>query len=70
MARAKTTYRQVDLTRAVKAMHAAGLTISQTQIAPDGTITLVHTGLGTALLQLSPDDQRAEWQASRKRSAG
>ena len=70
MPRAKTTYKSVDLTNAIKAARAAGLTISQTQIAPDGTITLVHTGPGNALPELSPDDQLAEWQASRKRSAG
>jgi hypothetical protein len=69
MSRAKTTYRLVDLTNAMKAMRAAGLTISQTRIAPDGTITLVHSGSMIDQQDVSPDDHLAIWQASRERSA-
>jgi hypothetical protein len=43
VARSSSTFKQADLVRAVKAAHAAGLAVTATQIAPDGTIRLIHT---------------------------
>jgi hypothetical protein len=43
VARTSATFRQADLVRAVKAARAAGLPVTATQIAPDGTIKLIHT---------------------------
>lgn len=42
MGRAPATFRQADLARAVKAARSAGLDVSRTEIAPDGTIRLYH----------------------------
>ena len=43
VARSSSTFKQADLVRAVKAVRAAGLAVMATQIAPDGTIRLIHT---------------------------
>ena len=43
VARGSSTFKQADIVRAVKAARAAGLAITATQIAPDGTIRLIHT---------------------------
>jgi hypothetical protein len=45
MARAPSTFRQTDVTRAVKAVRAAGVEVSKVEIGPDGTIT-IRTGPG------------------------
>lgn len=42
MGRTVANWRQVDLTRAVKAARAVGLPVVATVISPDGTIRLVH----------------------------
>jgi len=42
MARTPATFKQADVVRAVKAVRAAGLAVTETQIAPDGTIRLIH----------------------------
>ncbi|MBI1265421.1 MAG: hypothetical protein GC187_11885 [Alphaproteobacteria bacterium] len=42
MSRGACTFRQTDLTRAVKAARAAGLQVTATVIAPDGSIRLEH----------------------------
>jgi hypothetical protein len=40
MARGTFKFRQRDLTRAVRAVQAAGIEIGRVEIAPDGTITI------------------------------
>jgi hypothetical protein len=42
MARTPATFKQADLTRAVKAARACGLAIERTEITADGRIILVH----------------------------
>lgn len=42
MVRKSVAFRQADLTRAVKAVRAAGLEVAKTVIDPDGTISLLH----------------------------
>lgn len=61
MAGKRATFTQADLTRAVKAVQAAGLKVARTEIAPDGKIVLVHGG-ETISGQLSPLE---EWRAKR-----
>ena len=66
MARPKATINSVDLTRAVKAMKAAGLTINFTKIGPDGTITFMHGSEAPDVSAISADDALAQWEASRR----
>jgi hypothetical protein len=42
MARTPATFKSADVTRAVKAVRAGGLDVVRTEIAPDGTIRLIH----------------------------
>jgi hypothetical protein len=58
MARAPSTFRQQDVTRAVKAVAAAGVHIARVEIDKAGKITII-TADGT----VRPDDQREanEW---------
>lgn len=41
MARTPATFKQTDVTRAVKAVQAAGLEVSGVETAPDGTIRVL-----------------------------
>ena len=61
MAKTVATFRQADLTRAVKAARAVGLDVVATEIAPDGTIRLVHKA-GSAPDISDPFDA---WKAKR-----
>lgn len=42
MAGVRASFKQADLTRAVKAARAAGLNVARIEIDPDGKIVLVH----------------------------
>jgi hypothetical protein len=44
MARAPSTVRQFDVTRAIKATRAAGVDIARIEIAPDGRIVIIAAG--------------------------
>jgi hypothetical protein len=57
VARRTATFKQADLVRAVKAARAAGLSVTATQITPDGTIKLVHT---EGAMRISSDYDRFE----------
>jgi hypothetical protein len=61
MAGKRATFTQADLTRAVKAMRAAGLDVARVEIGTDGKIVL-GTREETISGQLSPLE---EWRAKR-----
>lgn len=46
MPKGKSTFKQGDLTRAMKAARTAGLTIVRTEIQTDGKLILVHSDEG------------------------
>jgi hypothetical protein len=46
MSRAPSTFRQQDVTRAIRAVIAAGVDIAQIEVAKDGTIVIVTTAVG------------------------
>ena len=71
MARQKSIINSVDLTRALKAARAVGLTITSTKVGPDGTITLGHVLEGEVSEVDSADHELARWEAKRyeRRSA-
>lgn len=54
-------FHAADVVRAVKAAHAAGLTIVSTEITPDGTIRLIHGTADTS----TPMDPFDKWKAKR-----
>ena len=62
MARAPSTFRQRDVTRAVKAVTAAGVHIARIEIGRDGTIVLVTRQPGTSP-QDDLDQELAEFEA-------
>jgi hypothetical protein len=64
MARAPSTFRQQDVTRAVKAVAAAGVDIVRIEIDPGGKIVIV-TGkpLGATTPQDELDREMQQWEA-------
>jgi len=61
MSKTVATFRQADLTRAVKAARASGLMVVATEIRADGTIRLEHDATS---VKNSPDPFDA-WKATR-----
>lgn len=68
MARARGTFNSVDLTRALKAAKASGLTITYTQIGPDGKITIGHSLQDVGSDATSPDDLLENWKSKRHKA--
>ena len=64
MPRAKATLNTVDLTRALKAAKAAGLSITYTKVEPDGSITIGHS-LEQKESDMSADEILLNWQKKR-----
>jgi hypothetical protein len=62
MGSARTTWHQVDLTRAMKACSKADRPVTRTVIAPDGTITLFH---GEEAMAKVPENPFDKWKAAR-----
>jgi hypothetical protein len=61
MSRAPSTFKQNDITRAVKAARAAGLDVVRTEIDRDGRIILIHQKDAAP----APVDEFSEWKARR-----
>lgn len=62
MARAPSTFRQQDVTRAVKAVTAAGVDIARVEIARDGRIVIV-TAEAQSAVQDNLDRELEEFNA-------
>lgn len=56
----RATFTQAQLTRAIKAAQAAGLTITRCEISPDGRIVV-----STESEAAPPPDPFADWKAAR-----
>ena len=63
MARAPSTFRQKDVTRAVKAVAAAGVNIARVEIDKSGKIVIVTGGAKAELSELAPLDA---WRERRR----
>jgi hypothetical protein len=63
MARAPSTFRQQDVTRAVKAVTAAGVHIARVEIDKSGKIVIVTGGAKAELSELAPLDA---WRERRR----
>ena len=62
MARAPSTFRQVDVTKAVKAVRSAGVDIVRVELTKDGKIVIV-TGEAQPAVQDDLDRELAEFEA-------
>lgn len=60
MARARASFKQADMVRAVKAALACGLEVVRTEISPDGRIILVHPAAAGAPVNYASDFDRFE----------
>jgi hypothetical protein len=56
MARAPSTFRQQDVTRAIKATKAAGVDIARIEIAKDGRIAII-TATEAAQVEVAEDNE-------------
>ncbi|NGQ89281.1 hypothetical protein G5V65_00110 [Rhodobacter sp. HX-7-19] len=54
-------FRQADVTRAIKAAKAAGMTVTRCEISADGSIVLTDAPAAP-----SPEDAFATWKAKRE----
>lgn len=66
MARPKATINSVDMTRAIKTLKSAGLSICSTKVGPDGTVTFIHGSEGPDVTVISADDALARWEDCRQ----
>ena len=63
MARARCTFRQQDVTRAVKAIAAAGISIARVEIDKTGKITIIAATPAEAGQQDDLDLELQDWEA-------
>jgi hypothetical protein len=70
MPRSLRTFRQTDLTRAIKGARNAGVNVARAEIARDGRIVIVigESGEVNTEIDLTPDDELKRWR--RKKNAG
>jgi hypothetical protein len=64
MSRGSITFRQTDLTRAIKAARNAGVNVARAEIGKDGKIVIVigETGGVSTEIELTPDDELERWR--------
>jgi len=64
MSRSPRTFRQGDLTRAIKGVRNAGVHVTRAEIAKDGTIIIVvgDGGKVNSDVELTPDDELERWR--------
>jgi hypothetical protein len=64
MSRSPSTFRQTDLTRAIKAARNAGVEVARAEIAKDGKIIIIigETTGSSADIELTPDDELERWR--------
>jgi hypothetical protein len=70
MPRRPSTFRQTDLTRAIKGARNAGVEVARAEIAKDGKITIIigEAGGVNTDVELTPDDELKRWR--RRKNAG
>ena len=64
MSRSSTSFRQTDLTRAIKGARNAGVNVARAEIGRDGKIVIVigeSSGVNTEV-NLTPDDELERWR--------
>lgn len=64
MSRSPSTFRQTDLTRAIKAARNAGVTVARAEITKDGKIIIIvgETAGSSADIVLTPDGELERWR--------
>ena len=67
MSRSVSTFRQTDLTRAIKGARNAGVTVARAEIATDGKITIVvgEASEVKSATGLTPDDELERWRSTK-----
>ena len=70
MSRGPITFRQADLTRAIKGVRKAGVDVARAEIAKDGKIIIVvgEASNVSSSAELTPDDELERWRT--KKNAG
>ena len=70
MSRGPTTFRQSDLTRAIRGVRNAGVDVARAEIAKDGRIIIVvgEASNVSSSAELTPDDELERWRT--KKNAG
>jgi hypothetical protein len=70
MPRSPSTFRQTDLTRAIKAARNAGVGVARAEIAKDGKISIIFGEArgSNADIKWTPDDVLERWR--KKKNAG
>jgi hypothetical protein len=68
MSRSPSTFRQTDLTRAIKAARNTGVEVARAEIAKDGKIIIVigETSGSSADIELTPDGELERWRRKKK----
>ena len=64
MSRSSTSFRQTDLTRAIKGARNAGVNVARAEIGRDGKIVIIigESGGVNTEVHLTPDDELERWR--------
>lgn len=70
MSRGPTTFRQSDLTRAIRGARNAGVQVSRAEIGKDGKIIIVvgEASNVSSNAELTPDDELERWRSKKNAS--